>query len=85
MMDPLIVRAVHAFVLDVHGPRHPLTEHGMRTGADFAWEFAEGGGYGSGAFGDAVRVAKRQGMTREEWVAACVAAFRALAPGKATA
>lgn len=79
-MNPAIVRAVQAFIRDVHGPRAPLTAQGMRHGAEFAWEFAEGGGYGAGAFGDAVGNAKRDGMTREEWVAACVAAFCALAP-----
>jgi hypothetical protein len=84
-MDPIIVRAVQTFIRDVDSRRAPLTAQGMRHGAEFAWEFAEGGGYGAGAFGDAVHQAKRQGLTRDVWIEACLAAFRALARGKATA
>ncbi len=79
MSGSMLIRAVSAFVRDVDSRRSPLTAQGMRHGAEFAWEFAESAGYGSGAFGDAVRQAKEEGASRDEWIAACLAAFDALA------
>ena len=82
-MDPIVVRAVTAFVRDVDGQRSPLTAEGMRHGAELAWEFADRGGYGAGAFGDAVHRAKEQGVGRDEWIAACLDAFHAVLAGRA--